>query len=594
MTNVNFTDKELKAIDRILKTINENPLPDDQPGGVGVLVEKNAENTPNNTALIFEDQRLSYDEFNRLSNRFANHFLKMGAVKGQRCAVFLSPSMDYLVAITGLAKIGVVSCLINNNLQKKSLAHAINIASPDYLVVHSVFADVIKEIEDDIDCDTDLIWVWNNKESIDRETYHNLTAALTQASTENPPTTMNTQMGDLVSYIYTSGTTGFPKAVRVVAKTWIKTGYFAIAAAELESEDVCYAPVTLYHGLSMVSWATALVLGATFVFSSRFSASRLMATVRKHGVTILMYIGEFPRYLLNQPEKDNDRDNPLRKMIGMGMKADLWQKIMDRFGIEQIIELYSATEGSGAIFNLDGKPGMLGRIYQPELQALVKFDSDTDSFLRDESGHFIRCTQPGEGGVFIALLNDDNRFEGYTDENASEKKKLRDVFTEGDCWYNSGDLMKLNADGWISFQDRLGDTFRWKSENVSTQEVESILLDFPVVELAAVYGVQVGEMEGQAGMASIVPRKELEWDWNAFASFTGENLPPYAIPRFIRLRSELLMTHTHKVRKVELKNEGFDPSSIDDPLYFWNTEDNQYLPLTTEVFEKILSSDVRL
>ncbi|MCP4579015.1 MAG: long-chain-acyl-CoA synthetase [Deltaproteobacteria bacterium] len=590
-----ISQKELEALERFMDPERIAKYDDDNPGSLGLLLEENAEKVPDTIALYFEDQRITYRELNRGCNRVANHFLSIGAEKGQVCALLMENSVEYLVTMLGLIKTGTVGSLVNPNLRKKSLVHVLKVSNSEFVLVHENLVGAFREIIDDLDIPKENIWVWRN--SREKTTpFNDFSAAFEKASAENPPTTRQVLMGDVINHLYTSGTTGMPKAVNIRAKNWVQNGELVFkVTTPCTSDDIIYSPLTLSHAWGMLSLAGALNLGSGFVFRRKFSAAEFWEDVRKNDVTVATYIGEVPRYLFNQPEKSDDADNPLSKIIGLGLKAEIWEKFKERFGIDEIIECYGFSEVKGSIINIAGKVGMIGRILNSAAAAVLKYDTDAGTFERDENGNMIRCTEPGERGVYIINVMDAAAvMNEYTDEQQTEKKLLRDVFEKGDVWFDSGDLFQLHEDGWLSFKDRLGDTFRWKGENVATQEVESILMDFPGVELASVYGVHIQDMSGQAGMAAIIKSRDIEWDWDRFHGFVQENLPSYAIPRFIRFCRQLDMTATFKQKKVDLRKAGFNPDEIEDPLLFWNGANKEYLELERDAYQSINSGKVRI
>ncbi len=590
-----FTERELKAFERLIDPERIAKYDDANPGGLGIVLERNAEQYPESTALYFEDSTLTYDELNCDANRVANHFLELGMQKGQVCALLLDNSPDYLKAFLGLTKTGIVGSLINPNLKKKSLAHVLKVARADCILVHARLAVGIREIEDDIEFPEESVWVWGD--SGDQiAPFNDFQAAFLRASPRNPPISLRPRMADIITHIFTSGTTGLPKAVNIRAKNWLQSGELVFkVAANCNSSDNIYSPLPLHHAMGMISVAGALTLGSGFAFRRRFSAGKFWLDIRKSQATTATYIGEIPRYLFNQPESPDDADNPLKTFIGLGLKGEIWERFRQRFDIQDIIELYGASEVRGTLVNMAGKVGMVGRILDPNTAALLRYDTDSDSFFRDNNKGLIRCSTPGEQGIYIInTRNIATSLNEYTDDSQTETKLLRDVFEKGDVWFNSGDLLMLHEDGWLSFSDRLGDTFRWKSENVSTQEVESILMDFPAIELAVVYGVQIENMSGQAGMVSLVQKQNVDWDWLAFTGFVREHLPSYAVPRFVRFRRQLEMTATMKIKKVKLRKEGFDPDRISDPLFFWNGETHEYSAISKDSFNLLSSGKIRI
>jgi fatty-acyl-CoA synthase len=303
---------------------------------------------------------------------------------------------------------------------------------------------------------------------------------------------------------------------------------------------------------------------------------------------------------VNAPPSEGEKKHTIRLCCGNGMRPDVWPLFKERFRIPQILEFYAATEGNVASFNFDGTPGAVGRL--PSYLAhrfptrIVKFDVETEEPVRDKSGNCIVC-EPGEVGEAIGqILNDPskpaNRFEGYADAEATKKKILRDVFEKGDAWFRTGDLLRQDAKGYFYFVDRIGDTFRWKGENVSTSEVAETVTVFPGIAEATVYGVPVKGQDGKAGMIAIVAAERP--DMKALRAHVVQSLPDYARPLFVRLKRELDITGTFKQRKVDLAKEGFDPSATKDELYFHHPVEGAYVPLDAALYAKIQSGSFRL
>jgi acyl-CoA synthetase (AMP-forming)/AMP-acid ligase II len=366
------------------------------------------------------------------------------------------------------------------------------------------------------------------------------------------------------------------------------------AIARCRPEDTVYSVLPLQHAMGINLLAGCLWLGATLALRRKFSAVAFLDDIRKFNASVAGYIGEIPRYVYNMPEKSDDTSHPLEKMVGIGFGHDLWEKFKQRFGVKEIYELYGASEGITPIANVDQRPGMLGRIYDESAARLVRYDLENDEFLKDENGTLVKCAVPGEVGMYITTAGTETGFTGYTDRGETESKILKNAFTPGDRWFISGDLMKLHGGRWVSFVDRRGDTFRWKGENVSTREVEDILGEFPAVEIVAVYGVQVPGMPGQAGMAAVIKRQDREWDWKIFSDLAGNNLPPWAVPRFIRFIESFEMTHTMKIVKVTLRKQGFDPALVGGGLFFWDVDAGMYEPMDIEIHRKILAGTIKI
>jgi len=400
---------------------------------------------------------------------------------------------------------------------------------------------------------------------------------------------------DALIYIYTSGTTGLPKAAKISHQRALAATHGMRVAQELGPRDVMYDCLPLYHSAGGLAAAGASLLGgSTLAVTRKFSAGRFIDECRETGATTFQYIGELCRYLLNSPEQPGERDHVLRMCIGNGMRPEVWEPFQKRFGIPRVIEFYGATEGNVSLINLDGKPGAVGRLGALARRAMglhvVRFDVEREEVVRDAKGRCIECG-PGEPGEVIARINDLTRFDGYTDAKATKKKVLTDVFRTGDRFFRTGDLLRFDEDGWFYFVDRIGDTFRWKGENVSTGEVAEVLATFPGVAEANVYGVEVQGSDGRAGMASLVATDA--FDLEALGRHLERHLPAYARPLFLRLQPQMEITGTFKHRKVDLVKEGFDPDRVGGPLFFRDAEKG-YVPLERELYARIEAGEVRM
>jgi fatty-acyl-CoA synthase len=405
---------------------------------------------------------------------------------------------------------------------------------------------------------------------------------------------------DKLFYIYTSGTTGNPKAANFSHLRYLSVGGAYTEIASVRPDDRIYCVLPLYHTAGgVIAVSMALLNGATLVLRRKFSASEFWSDCRAHGVTIFQYIGELCRYLLNRPETSEDRVHKVRCVVGNGLRPDIWAKFQDRFGIRDVREFYGATEGNFALINLDNKVGAVGRV-PPWLKSmfpveLIRYDVETESHPRDPDGRCIVC-RPGEPGEAIGRISTDPRrplgqFEGYTDASASGQKVLRDVFVKGDAWYRTGDLLSRDSEGYYYFVDRIGDTFRWKGENVATSEVAEVLSTCPGVREVNVYGVKLPGADGRVGMAALVADESLSLE--ALYAHVTRQLAAYARPLFLRVRPELDTTGTFKHRKVDLVRDGFDPMAISDPLYFRDDARGRYEPLDQRLYEEIAAGRAR-
>jgi fatty-acyl-CoA synthase len=591
----------------------------DRRQSVADRIEARARTHPERPFLLFDggsregsDSRamrvVSYRELNAAANRVAWWALHRGLRRGDVVALLMENRPEYVIAWAGLAKAGVTTALLNTNLTGRALRHALAAAGTGTLVVGAECLDRFATTQGDLERPLE-VWVAGDPGAAHAlpDGAHGLDADLATRSDANPDPSVRdaVRCGDDLFFIYTSGTTGLPKAAHFSHMRFLGAGFASALCLRLDSHDVHYCALPLYHsagGIMMVS--AVLAAGATLALRRRFSASAFWDDCRRFGATRFQYIGEFCRYLLNQPPDPSDRDHRVRIVLGNGLRPDIWQAFQERFGIEEIVEFYAATEGNAMFANLEGKVGSVGRIpFGPLGRRFVqtrifRFDVEREEHARDEDGFCIECA-PGEVGELLGRISDSSpmgRFEGYTSKEATERKTLRNVLEPGDAWFRSGDLLKKDEDGWLFFVDRIGDTFRWKGENVSTQEVAEILSGFPGIEMVNVYGVQIDGMEGRAGMAALMLQlaQRKRFDPQAFYAYVEENLPRYAVPLFLRLIDEADITGTFKLRKRGLQEEGFDVDRIDDPVFFRDIEAKSYVPLTRRLRKEVLAGDRRL
>ena len=342
---------------------------------------------------------------------------------------------------------------------------------------------------------------------------------------------------------------------------------------DLKRGDVFYNVLPLYHGAGgMVVISVALHLGIPIVQRRRFSASEFWSDVRAHRVTAWYYIGELCRYLLNQPARADDREHTLRRMSGAGLKAEVWREFTRRFGIERVCEGLGSTEANYGITNVDNRIGSVGRLPYPERSNIrvVAYDIDAGTHQRAADGTLVVC-QSGQVGELIAEILDGPTaagfFEGYTSAEATEAKILRNAFRPGDRWMRSGDLVRHDADDYYYFVDRVGDTYRWKGENVATDEVAEALARFPGPAVVNVYGVRVTGAEGRAGMVALTYTEPAHFAPRAFHEFATARLADYAVPLFVRISKDADLTTTFKLRKIDLQRAGYDPKRSADALY---------------------------
>ncbi len=560
------------------------------------LLKKWAKKIPDHAVIVFEDRKVTYGELEALSNQVANHFSSLGIKEGDVVAVMMENCPEFLILVTGLNKIGAVASLINTHLRKKPLVHSINICYPKFIVASANLVTHLDDIIDDITLNKDDIWIWDGKAPAEYKA-RDLNETLKTASTAPSENQVKLKFDDQVINIYTSGTTGLPKAARVSNRRILIGGYIVgHSLAAITQKDILYVPLPLYHSLALyVGWGTTLVSGGTMVIRRKFSASNFWTDAKKVNATVSVVIGELPRYLLSKAPSPAEKDHNIKKLITVGLRGSLWEEFRNRFNINRIYEFYGATETNVGIVNIEGRPGMMGKI-MGIMGAVVRWDPDTETLIRNEKGRCIKAKE-GEEGMLLGRKNFlTNKlflgFDGYVNKEETNKKLIKGVFHSWDEFFMTGDVVKVHKDNWISFCDRSSDSFRWRSENVATQEVENILSDFNEIEEVSVYGVKIPGEEGAAGMAACVFKEAVDGD--GLSAFVIDNLPHYARPLFIRICKELPKTSTFKRIKYTLKNEGFNPNEVKDSLYFWDRHQEKYMPLNNGLYENIMNGDVKL
>jgi len=568
---------------------------------VPILIEKHANDYPNDAAILFEDIMYTHKEYNEWCNRYANYFRnRVGLKKGDIAVVFMTNRPEIMFAIYGLSKIGVVSSLINTKQRLNPLIHSINIDPGRVFIIGEELIEAFEEVREELKLseaqNKQLYFVPDTGEIKKPIVFQNLSEIVKNEDTTNPPTSKTLQAKDPYAYIFTSGTTGLPKAAIIThGHTYGSSIYWADTVVGFEHKDIIYVTTPLFHSHAInVAYASSLRYGSTIAIRRKFSASNFWDDAIKFKATSFNYIGEICRYLNNQPEKVTDRKHYIKKIVGNGLRNEMWRDFQKRFGIKQIFEFYGATErfapNFANRFNLKCTVGFTLNPY-----AIVKYNLDDNETIRDENGHMIKVKE-GEAGLLIGQIIADDIFI-YTSKQADEKKIFKNVFEDGDYYFNSGDLIKeighlKKIYKFAQFVDRIGDTFRWKGENVSTEEVEAVVNDFDQVEMSCVYGVLIPNTEGRAGMVSLVTNSHShkDFDFSRFYAMLQDSLPEYAIPKFIRFTPELITTATLKIQKGNLKKESFNLEEIENPLYILLPNSSGYEILTKEIYNGILNS----
>ncbi|XP_012706633.2 very long-chain acyl-CoA synthetase [Fundulus heteroclitus] len=553
---------------------------------------------PQKTFLIFEESSYTYSQADKESNKIARALQTHGRLKeGDTAALFLGNEPHFVWVWLALAKLGCVAALLNYNIRSKSLLHCFSCCDAKVLIVGADLRDAVKEILPALREQGTHVFILSDHSDV--EGMESLSDKFEKASDEPLPPQLraNVDLKSPALYIYTSGTTGLPKAAIVnQERVWMATTLLSFAG--VHSSDVLYLYLPLYHTAGfLMGLCGAIDKGLTVVLRRKFSVSNFWNDCRKHNVTVIQYIGEIMRYLCNTPKKENDKDHKVRLALGNGIRPDTWADFLERFGNIRVCECYGATESNIGFVNYVGKIGAIGRehfLYKMSCPyAFIRYDTEKEEPVRDSRGFCIEVPK-GETGLLVGKIGNRNPFSGYAkNKQQTEKKKLKDVFVQGDLYFNTGDLLRVDKEGFVYFQDRIGDTFRWKGENVATTEVADHLLTVDFVEEANVYGVKVPGHEGRIGMAVLKLRKNMEFDGKTIHQHVKNYLPSYARPRFIRIQDVMALTGTYKQLKVKLAEEGFNPAIITDPLFFLD-DSKGYVPMTQEIFTAITEGTLKL
>ena len=557
----------------------------------GSTLEVNAIKFSNSPAVLFEDITLTYKEFNELVNQYANYFISKGLERGDVVVIFMKNRLKLLAIFTAVAKVGAINSMINTELRKKSLIYCLNLTPGKFTIIGEECIELFNDVRSELDLSTikELYFVPDQGVMPTPSGFVNLPEIVEDSPISNPSTVVDVHTMDPIAYVFTSGTTGLPKAAIVPHYKMTATGYlFGVWATQLTSDDIFYICLPFFHSTALqTSWSACFTTGAAVAVGRKFSTSRFWDEIRKYKATGFSYVGEICRYLMNQPPNPDDLNNSVRAVIGNGLRPEIWMDFKKRFGIERVAEFYGLSEGNGAFvntLNFDCTTGTTTGMY-----AIVKYDIENDTPVYNDKGYMIKVKH-GEVGLVIFKNVSPQKFRGYTDKKATEKKLIQNVFEEGDEWFNTGDLMRDQGCKHAAFVDRLGDTFRWKGHNVSTTEVEEVLNVNDQIEMSCVYGVQIPETDGRAGMAVIVPIGSVDdFDLKTLAINLRQNLADYAIPIFLRLGSEISVTATYKFKKSVLKVAGFDIGNITDPIYVLLPGELDYQPLTKEIYDNTLA-----
>lgn len=569
------------------------------PAGLGIAFEKAVKRNPHGTALLFEDQKFSYQELNEWANQIGHFYLSLGARKGDVIAVMVENRPELVATVVALAKIGVTSALVNTSQTAKALTHSINLVKPIAVIVGEECRHAVEEVRQDLTVAADRFhWLADQATQVDAGTapkdWANLADKIDHFPKFNTPTTHSIQGKDGLFYIYTSGTTGLPKAVIFTHSRWTLAYGTYGHVLNLNKDDVMYVTLPLYHATGIVvCWCGVIAGGATLALRRKYSTSAFWKDVQKFDVSAIGYVGELCRYLMDAPVSELEHGHRVKKMIGNGMRPNIWDKFKQRFGVEEILELYASSEGNvgfSNVFNFDNTVG-----FSPTPYAIVEFDKESNAPVKDAKG-WCKKVKKGEVGLLIGKITRRSPFDGYTDPEKNQSVIMKDVFKAGDAFFNTGDLVRDIGFRHAQFVDRLGDTFRWKGENVSTTEVENAVSEYEKIAEAVVYGVEIPNTNGRAGMAAITLAAGTELtaqDLKQMATEFKKCLPAYAVPVFLRVQVQVETTGTFKYQKNKLKEQAFDPNKNDERLLVLLPNATKYCDLTVEIFNNIQAYQYR-
>ncbi len=528
---------------------------------IGKVFQDRAARYGDRVFLRFGDEEVTYQEANRTANRYAAALAARGVGHGDVVGIMLRNSPESVLLMLAVVKCGAVAGMLNFHQRGEVLAHSIGLLGATALVTETDLVEPINE---------------SGADTSGLLTVAELQRLAATAPATNPATTAAVLAKDKAFYIFTSGTTGLPKASVMTHYRWLRAlAGFGGLGMRLTHNDTLYCCLPMYHNNALtVATSSAINAGATLALGRSFSASRFWDEVIRHDATAFVYIGEVCSYLLNQPAKPTDRQHRVRVIAGNGLRPAIWDAFTSRFGIERVCEFYAASEGNTAfvnVLNVDKSTGIC-----PTPVAFVEYDADSGDPVRGDDGR-VRKVKAGQPGLLLSKVSSFQPFDGYTDADATEKKLVRNAFRDGDVWFNTGDLMRSQGFGHAAFTDRLGDTFRWKGENVATTQVEAAVSSDPAIEECTVFGVEVPGSGGRAGMAAVRLAEGEEFDGKALAATFFDHLPGYAVPLFVRVVPALAHTSTFKSLKGDLRNQGYG-SDVGDAVYVLAGRGEGYVP----------------
>ena len=559
----------------------------------GKEIERAAVKWPDGIAIKYEDQRITFSELNAQANQYAQALKSLGIRKGDVVAVNVENRPEFLLALAGVYKLGAIGALINTSLRGAALAHCLSLVEPRVAIVGEEQLGALETLSDLPSICSTWALLPDLGETACPEGFLDLTALSKGQADENLPETDAIKLGDPATYVYTSGTTGLPKA-SVNDHRRLRYGGLLVGGLVVKCKpgDTTYSALPFYHVTALMGgFSGAVHTGAAVAIGRKFRASTFWDDIRRYDATAFVYVGEMLRYLYNQPARAGDRDHRVKVIYGAGLRHEIWSEFKERFGIDLVREVYGSSESPSAFLNLLNFDKTAG--WSPTGWKTVAYEVDLDEPIRGEDGLLVEVRSGGIG-LLVFAINDAQPYNGYTDKEASAKKILQDVFKTGDQWFHTGDLVLNQGHGHIRFIDRVGDTYRWRGENVATTEVESVLNGWHQIEDAVVYGVEVPGSEGRCGMAWIEAAADEDLDLDGLAKTLRAELPGYAVPRFLTTGNAAAVTGTFKHQKADLKRNSYSTGLNSSPVYVLSPDAEAFVELTPELEAAVNAGTLRL
>ncbi|KAK3672559.1 hypothetical protein LTR78_007610 [Recurvomyces mirabilis] len=563
---------------------------------------------PNDTAIWTRTRSWTFKELHDQTVRYAQWMLEQGIKPGDLVGMYLHNSAEFIFIMFATLTIGAGPAFINYNLEGKALMHCLAVCETKLLIV-----------DEDADCQQRIEGSRQDIEAAGTRIVPldtSLKLEISSGPVFVPEDSLRSGMKGDFPYclIYTSGTTGLPKGCPfTIARTHLLGSHLEPPFACKRGVDRWYCPMPMYHGTGIITASTMILAGVSIAIAPRFSVSNFWPDIYNSGSTAFIYVGETARYLLAAPSHPLERKHKMRIAYGNGLRPDIWHKFQERFDIPEVAEFFNSSEGMFSLVTWArnrynsacvGHHGLLTRSLLQNTYIPVRIDHETGDIWRNATTGFAERTPYEEGGEILVAVPNRAAFGGYwRNTDATNKRFATNVFKEGDLYYRCGDALRRTTDGHWYFLDRLGDTFRWKSENVSTAEVAEALGKYPGVAEANVYGVTVPGHEGRAGCAALhLTMTPSDHFYADVLRYCRSHLPRYAVPVFLRIVQRSSHIHNHKQNKVGLRQEGVDPDKsgvhekdgVDD-IFLWQKPGTEtYVPFERMDWQTLEQGAARL